>query len=166
MSRGRVTALLAAVFISVAVAPGGVVFPTKASPGESTAGGVAATNIRDLSLRTVPAQAVTSLGIHFTPPAARAAISLARAEAVAADELGGGRTVREAMLAWVTLDGPELAPPVRGLYWVVSISTEGLMSHGLPATLGSAGASPRRDTWAFVLVDAQTGAFVRAWSGD
>jgi hypothetical protein len=80
--------------------------------------------------------------------------------------LGGGHAVREAMLAWVTLDGPELTPPVRGLYWVVSISADGLMTHGLPATLGSAGGMPRVETWAFVLVDAQSGALVRAWSGN
>jgi hypothetical protein len=166
VSPRRFTALLAAVVTLVAAALVGVVSSTKASSGDSTPGTAAATGVRDLSLPTVPAEAITSLGLHFTPPTTHAAISLARAGAVASGELGGGRAVREAMLAWVTLDGPELTPPVRGLYWVVSVSTEGLMTHGLPATLGSAGAMPRRETWALVLVDAQTGAFVRAWSGD
>jgi hypothetical protein len=113
--------------------------------------------------RGVPARALEDVGLRLAAPESTAgAVPVAVAVTVAERELGGG-PLREAVLADVTLDG---VADVGGQCWVVSITPDDLWSNGVPAVFGSPGALPQKETWAFAIVDAATGAFERGMSGN
>jgi hypothetical protein len=149
-------------------APAGSSLGESRPPPETGALAVAATTLppgtEDFVPRGVPARALEDVGLRIAAPeTTTATVSAAQAAAVANSVFGGDHSVREAVLANVTLDG---VAGVGGRCWVVSIEPDDLWSNGVPAVFGSPGALPQKETWAFAIVDAATGAFERGMSGN
>ena len=109
-----------------------------------------------ISLTTVDPQRLAKAGLELTPSTKSPAFSRAEAAVAAASELGPG-AIREIVLAdchWETVN-----PPINQTCWVISKSPVGHSSHGPP------GAPPVAITFAVVLLDADTGAFLKGISG-
>lgn len=109
-----------------------------------------------LSLSTVDADVLASAAVDLTKPTRSPAVTPEAAKAVAEPVAGGGRTleVRLADCYWEAV-----RPLIDQTCWVVSKTPAGLGSHGPP------GSRRMTATYLVVLIDAQTGAFLKAISG-